>query len=132
MRISNWRSDVCSSDLLNESQRAALVQTAERMLAANWRPLHPVDIRLSLWLPFRRLYLTVIAGREKRDRARIAELRRRHPLRRVGNILFIGAAAAVFYSLALVVVLLLMSVRSEEHTSELQSLMRLSYAVFCV
>src|SRR3546814_6040089 len=93
---------------LNESQRAALVQTAERMLAANWRPLHPVDIRLSLWLPFRRLYLTVIAGREKRDSARIAELRRRHPLRRVGNTLFIAAAAAGFYSMALVVVMLLM------------------------
>src|SRR3546814_20741000 len=79
------------------------------MLAANWRPLHPVDIRLSLWLPFRRLYLTVIAGREKRDRARVAELRRRHPLRRLGHLLFIGAAAAGFYSLAPGGVLLLMS-----------------------
>src|SRR3546814_3463735 len=29
-------------------------------------------------------------------------------------------------------ILVLMSLRSEEHTSELQSLMRISYAVFCL
>src|SRR3546814_10300141 len=34
--------------------------------------------------------------------------------------------------LVLIVVLLVQRVRSEEHTSELQSLMRLSYAVFCL
>src|SRR3546814_8780802 len=33
---------------------------------------------------------------------------------------------------ALVGILLMMRLRSEEHTSELQSLMRISYAVFCL
>src|SRR3546814_8729542 len=34
---------------------------------------------------------------------------------------------AIFYAIGLVLIL-----RSEEHTSELQSLMRISYAVFCL
>src|SRR3546814_1686600 len=41
-----------------------------------------------------------------------------------------GLAPAVFISHGLSVPML--SVRSEEHTSELQSLMRISYAVFCL
>src|SRR3546814_10758607 len=41
----------------------------------------------------------------------------------------IGVAVLVFTNLLLLPVLLS---RSEEHTSELQSLMRISYAVFCL
>src|SRR3546814_3953576 len=41
----------------------------------------------------------------------------------------LGAAAPAVGSLGVVAVLAL---RSEEHTSELQSLMRISYAVFCL
>src|SRR3546814_1946944 len=40
--------------------------------------------------------------------------------------------AAVFRAVVLRAVVLRAVVRSEEHTSELQSLMRISYAVFCV
>src|SRR3546814_10525319 len=40
-------------------------------------------------------------------------------------------ARTEFFDRALLVNLTLFDVRSEEHTSELQSLMRLSYAVFC-
>src|SRR3546814_10859263 len=47
--------------------------------------------------------------------------------------LFIGFAAAELLGLlAFVVAMILLFVRSEEHTSELQSLMRISYAVFCL
>src|SRR3546814_7745037 len=42
----------------------------------------------------------------------------------------LGAIAAVAFALLLVITLV--RDRSEEHTSELQSLMRISYAVFCL
>src|SRR3546814_9220164 len=44
--------------------------------------------------------------------------------RDIDRIVHLGAQAGVRYSLV--------NPRSEEHTSELQSLMRLSYAVFCL
>src|SRR3546814_9134606 len=44
----------------------------------------------------------------------------------------VSAARVVFLALIVVGVAGLKSLRSEEHTSELQSLMRISYAVLCV
>src|SRR3546814_3924190 len=94
MRISDWSSDVCSSDLTldavadvvetigpSEIHRADQVRVA--IVSANLR-----DIDLGA------------AVRE------VEQITRDNPL---------GAG-----------------VRSEEHTSELQSLMRISYAVFCL
>src|SRR3546814_10656041 len=45
------------------------------------------------------------------------------PSKRFNMLLLLGSAVAFFGSFAL---------KSEEHTSELQSLMRISYAVFCL
>src|SRR3546814_3207524 len=45
---------------------------------------------------------------------------------RLGNVTVLGLAAAPEFLIATI------AVRSEEHTSELQSLMRISYAVFCL
>src|SRR3546814_6787323 len=82
MRISDWSSDVCSSDL---------------------RPLYGA-------LPWarRRAQLPVDDGERSRSR------RREHLPGR-------GARQSRY-----------LLCRSEEHTSELQSLMRISYAVFCL
>src|SRR3546814_10187359 len=55
-----------------------------------------------------------------------------------GNPLYGGAAAVALYAMARLIVrhdvnaFRLIFLRSEEHTSELQSLMRISYAVFCL
>src|SRR3546814_7073937 len=62
-----------------------------------------------------------------------ARLQPGHRVLRAAN----GEARQPFGGLALghaqeVLVVLLLVVRSEEHTSELQSLMRISYAVFCL
>src|SRR3546814_3706444 len=46
----------------------------------------------------------------------------------LAGIVVSGSAQGALGSLALVAI----AVRSEEHTSELQSLMRISYAVFCL
>src|SRR3546814_7895777 len=50
------------------------------------------------------------------------------PLREVAAVVAIGAVLLVLLVLLGVTV----GARSEEHTSELQSLMRISYAVFCL
>src|SRR3546814_4609672 len=104
MRISDWSSDVCSSDLDREEDRLAV--RARRELA------HRLDIFLR---------------DEIVDRLRIAARDRvRHHLRRLGlglglALARLGVAKGGFAA-----------ARSEEHTSELQSLMRTSYAVFCL
>src|SRR3546814_3856498 len=43
-----------------------------------------------------------------------------------------GIAADQFFSLSTSLLAPIQGIRSEEHTSELQSLMRISYAVFCL
>src|SRR3546814_2562436 len=96
MRISDWSSDVCSSDL----QRRRGLGRVERRLAQ--------------------------VGQRDRGRLAGAAAQGQHHC---------GGGRRIVADLALQ---LLIGVavpgrrRSEEHTSELQSLMRISYAVFCL
>src|SRR3546814_2202709 len=98
MRISDWSSDVCSSDLA----KAATAVVARRSNHAEQRvDPQPLEARADI----------IVAKREEGDaQPQFGLERRRHE---------IGFDPAV-------------GVRSEEHTSELQSLMRISYAVFCL
>src|SRR3546814_10013086 len=94
MRISDWSSDVCSSDLSgrdpeDEGPGGEVRRPARKRASAGAVPVGGVPRPV----PLQRLP----PGRHRPDRAR----------RRPGD-------------------------RSEEHTSELQSLMRISYAVFCL
>src|SRR3546814_10786882 len=103
MRISDWSSDVCSSDLQprgrDERQRHAgreQGRVIEQHREPDARP-HQRNARRQENEQARR---QVEPGAEKRDAHRSARRR--------------------------------LAERSEEHTSELQSLMRISYAVFCL
>src|SRR3546814_2534553 len=113
MRISDWSSDVCSSDLRVDT----LVDALARDPAVDDEPV-PAD---------------VARDRAERDIARRrADLDRRRAAvggDRGGAFLRIVDAVAVLVVFVLVIV---RGRRSEEHTSELQSLMRLPYAVFCL
>src|SRR3546814_5835932 len=107
MRIIDWSSDVCSSDLSQGSSR--------RIAASMDCPVDPLKIMhgsrrnpSDRWLPSGDFYRY----------ARATALRK--PLRPKD-----GAGAAKPRLRA-------NPPRSEEHTSELQSLMRISYAVFCL
>src|SRR3546814_9974093 len=94
MRISDWSSDVCSSDLV-----WALEAIRTRRLTLGWSPdIIPGGAAASLetGVPQFMMSMLIRAGLPSR-RAAIAAIQ-----------------------------------RSEEHTSELQSLMRISYAVFCL
>src|SRR3546814_5707413 len=117
MRISDWSSDVCSSDLFGK-QRLPLVERGQ----AEGRDAG-----------FEETHRMRIEGRD--DRRKPLVLRMMH--RAADNRLMPGVKAveiaerddaAAQGALDAVVAV----ERSEEHTSELQSLMRISYAVFCL
>src|SRR3546814_2755032 len=103
MRISDWSSDVCSSDLPSRPGHGvrccphtpAIPREKKGDFAARTQAEDRRDDDAS--------------SQRAGDRAMGAAHRRTAPPRRTGR-----------------------SARSEEHTSELQSLMRISYAVFCL
>ena len=76
---------------------SSLEDQAARMRDGTWQS-HPIDIRISIPLPFGRWYFTLVGGPERRSRTRRAEERRKHPLLRLGNIvlLFLLGSAVGF------------------------------------
>ena len=56
---------------------------------------HPINIRISIPLIFGRWYFTIIGGPERRDRARRAKERRKHPLFTLGNVIFMFIVGTV-------------------------------------
>src|SRR3546814_9919875 len=102
MRISDWSSDVCSSDLVqvfagNQIQALDMYNTF-------WDPtVHPVNLH-----------------KDGEFAARIS--------RRSTYWLQQRCLSGLYFNCEDII----KNNRSEEHTSELQSLMRISYAVFCL
>src|SRR3546814_4507666 len=122
MRISDWSSDVCSSDLAGQSgfQKVGRIHRAFTLACADQR-VHLVneedDAALASFhfiqhalQPFFELAAIFCAS----DQAAHVKRHQRAILQCIGHVT-IGDAQ-----------------RSEEHTSELQSLMRISYAVCCL
>src|SRR3546814_5599567 len=108
MRISDWSSDVCSSDLT--SQRTDLPPPSPRKLTLNQLFARCAALGPS---PLPRIF-------NKRSRV---------------GLNWAAAAMAATPPVICSTVPSFLSCRkcrSEEHTSELQSLMRISYAVFCL
>src|SRR3546814_8966131 len=105
MRISDWSSDVCSSDLKTEGKPDLAAGGAGQELAER----HEIGVA-GLVDPFAAHHQLVAEVTEMGDRA--AE--RSQPELEEGAEHLAGRSG----------------MRSEEHTSELQSLMRSSYAVF--
>src|SRR3546814_6805903 len=125
MRISDWSSDVCSSDL-GEGMKAiadAIAAIAERPDIAVIFPVHPN--------PHVRSIMTPILG-DLPNVALIDPLDYPHFVRLLGesDLVLTDSGGVQEEAPALGKPVLVM--RSEEHTSELQSLMRTSYAVFCL
>src|SRR3546814_10280179 len=96
MRISDWISDVCSSDLA--SGRRLYLLAKDLLWGA-------IVVRCLLW---------GVVGLAALSWSGFARAQERH-VGTYSEIIVTGEKA-----------------RSEEHTSELQSLMRISYAVFCL
>src|SRR3546814_10569756 len=133
MRISDWSSDVCSSDLpaaggvlplgLGRQATARPFRIGLRIL---WRNLHH-GMRLSPFDGTLRPFRVAPVGTG-------AEMPPLHDVGHAGDFLWHdednGARLQQF--LRPVRVLCRIGTRPEEHTSELQSLMRNSYAVLCM
>src|SRR3546814_10085870 len=104
LRISDWSSDVCSSDLdqlgIHHDPRDPAIAVSKGMNLADQR--HHID--RAMQRVAERLAEVITALQCPFDEVRGDK--ERHPR--------------------------LVGLRSEEHTSELQSLMRISYAVFCL
>src|SRR3546814_7644819 len=98
MRISDWSSDVCSSDLLAGCDGAPTARVTAYTISLG-TPGAMAEQAATAAADGYRLLKIKLTGED--DRLRVAGVRRGAP-------------------------------RSEEHTSELQSLMRISYAVFCL
>src|SRR3546814_2948753 len=110
MRISDWSSDVCSSDL--HSQDFTLHRIGDADAAG-------LGDRLAVFLHHHGTeHLLALAAAEQAVGVDALEHRGEH-LREKEGLEFLPHAPRGLG-------------RSEEHTSELQSLMRISYAVFCL
>lgn len=74
--------------------------------AANRPPWdkHPIDLRVSLPTPFGRWYMTLVAGPERRNAARLKQERENHPLATPRNLALIGALIGTFAGLLAVLV----------------------------
>src|SRR3546814_8163190 len=114
MRISDWSSDVCSSDL--EGERHAIILTDERA---------GIDADIE----------SFGKRHQEPDRRGHAHGHRRRTVDRQAGGTALPKPAAVIVEVEPDFVpsrRQRIGPRSEEHTSELQSLMRISYAVFCL
>src|SRR3546814_4027122 len=106
MRISDWSSDVCSSDLRGLADR--ILNLAAGHAAGDWTMAFAAA--LDHTLSFKAL----------------GDLGPERPVMLIGPS---GAGKTV--TAAKLCACARLAERSEEHTSELQSIMRISYAVFC-
>src|SRR3546814_5679562 len=126
MRISDWSSDVCSSDLYFRNTIRRVLQTSD-----------PASIRdTTIDLGGERVAATEISFRpfaNDPNRARLREFADKSY-----HVIISDAVPGGIYEVQAETPagdgegVLLRATSSEEHTSELQSLMRISYAVFCL
>lgn len=63
---------------------------------------HPLNLRVTLPLPFRRWYVTLVAGPERRDMERLVAERKKHPLDTLPNLMFLLSIGIVTSTLMLV------------------------------
>ena len=95
------------STSFTEPQREALAKALAKALGESaWRRL-PINLRFTIWLPFRSVFVALLAGRERRSRERLRLERGVHPIQTVGNILFVVGVSAAFCLLVLILFLLL-------------------------
>src|SRR3546814_1341174 len=138
MRISDWSSDVCSSDLTssNDRKRPDFSDVLVKFLLRPCRALRP-GVFLEIALRKEEAGAQRLAPRRILDDALldVVEADPFHPGR--GAVQIAGFLAVELDEGGAIIERFLLGFhlaqqRSEEHTSELQSLMRISYAVFCL
>src|SRR3546814_5677082 len=121
MRISDWSSDVCSSDLRGQRQHDADDDLQPLLRGERVQLEHPHRVG-------QQLVVAVVGRKDVVRERRLQEVAEEAPGIRVRDARrqppHAATPASAYSSVS--------AWRSEEHTSELQSLMRISYAVFCL
>src|SRR3546814_7034441 len=121
MRISDWSSDVCSSDLRDdpggdaEEGAHVAVSRIRQHSSSNDTPSAAADLGISEWLVMPGAVLAS-SSQLRPSRSRMKSTRAQPRRLSASNVRSAWSRAS----------------RSDEHTSELQSLLRTSYAVFCL
>src|SRR3546814_10483927 len=131
MRISDWSSDVCSSDLRARGVEADIEATAASLLRQGSARLLQHCLTEGADCPFFDLESHRYHERRRLPYGAADQL----TVDRKGRGRLPAATPALVFEQAcsrLSLLAILGQERSEEHTSELQSLMRISYAVFCL
>jgi hypothetical protein len=77
--------------------------------AQRWDGKHFINVRLSIPLLFMRVYVTLVAGKERRDKTRRRAERKKHPLGTLGNSFFFSTTSALI-SLSLLAVIIVATV----------------------
>src|SRR3546814_3851232 len=122
MRISDWSSDVCSSDLIDRAAYTPDLAVAELLVdpaaAApdQDRVLSSIDEQIFVMAVMPVPFAGDANANAVRKRSADRAFQRQLIVLAIGHIAIARQVRR----------------RSEEHTSELQSLMRISYAVFCL
>src|SRR3546814_5868639 len=126
MRISDWSSDVCSSDLEACGATGSATTSA---IAGTYRPRPgktKVKVKSAARQAWSRFTLHACSRASARHGSPPAIRNRAQPAKRAQPTQIVALAHVYNRSRRSA------ERRSEEHTSELQSLMRISYAVFCL
>src|SRR3546814_9426884 len=117
MRISDWSSDVCSSDLV----LMTLERPEEGVIWVDGRPLYHQE-RDGQLVPAKESHVRDV----RRDVSMVFQHFNLFPHKTIRDNVTLGPRKTLGLGMDEA------EERSEEHTSELQSLMRISYAVFCL
>src|SRR3546814_2426498 len=118
MRISDWSSDVCSSDLIHGADAVVDVQPK-----ANDKTPHAAEMDHLRKTYGDKVILALFPGHSPRIPVSLKDVGLDREGKQIGDIPPGNVPDDSTPALG--------GERSEEHTSELQSLMRTSYAVFC-
>lgn len=71
------------------AQQAASTDATAPQESRPWCTAHPVNVRLTIPVPFVRCYLTVVGGKERRSPSRRRQQRQKHPIATTCNIAFL-------------------------------------------
>src|SRR3546814_6910420 len=105
----------CLHDLLNR-WRTGELDIEVPVVVSN----HPDHAAIAEWFGVEYAHVPIVDGDKAAQEARVLDLLKRHDVDLVVLARYMQVLSPDFCA------------RSEEHTSELQSLMRISYAVFCL
>src|SRR3546814_1389277 len=132
MRISDWSSDVCSSDLLNPRNRLSIGEIAASLRDGAKYALAVGAAAATVGIVVGVVTLTGVGFKL----SFIVTSTAAEMAGWIGTVVPAAWASpqglTLLFTLVMTGIVCILMGRSEEHTSELQSLMRISYAVFCL